>query len=377
MLHVTESLRVQYGGLAVTCARLASHLAQRGVEVSVATIDNRAAGPTVPLDPGVATVRCTPTGPRRLGFSRELDRALAVADPGLLHVHGLWRGYLAQAARYSRSRGRPLIVSAHGMLHRSARRQRSLIKAAVRRLGQDALLGRAACLHATAEEEAEEIRSLRLDLPVAVIPWGVDPPAPAQRRAPAGRVVLFLGRFHATKGVFTLLRAWARAARGAGQARLVLAGYDGDGYRARCEALAASLGVAPSVSFRDAVAGTEREQLFADADVLVLPSPSENFGLVVPEALVRGIPVIATHGSPWRSLTEQRCGWWVAAGDGPLAAALDEALAAAGSDLRAMGERGRRFAGTRFTWPQAAASMCDLYAWALGLAPIPGCLRPT
>jgi len=178
--------------------------------------------------------------------------------------------------------------------------------------------------------------------------------------------VLFLGRFHPTKGLDTLLRAWAGVSRRFPSTQLLLAGYDDGGFRAQFQSLAESLGISPSVSFHGAVDGREREDLFSRSSLLVLPSPSENFGLVVPEALVRGIPVITTRGTPWSAVAAERCGWWVPATEEGIAGALTEALDAPSPDLRAMGDRGREFARAAFAWiaSRRRCSTCMPGPWA-------------
>jgi glycosyltransferase involved in cell wall biosynthesis len=187
--------------------------------------------------------------------------------------------------------------------------------------------------------------------------------------------VLFLGRFHPTKGLETLLRAWARVFRRFPSWRLVLAGYDEGDYKATLTTLAGELGVEQSLSFSGPVEGVERERLLSGASLLVLPSPSENFGFVVPEALARGVPVIATEGAPWSSLNTEACGWWIPVGGEPLAAALADAFSRPPAELRAMGQRGQVFARAHFTWETVIASMLELYAWARGTAPEPSFIQ--
>jgi glycosyltransferase involved in cell wall biosynthesis len=380
VLQVTESLNVRFGGIATAYAQLVNHLACAGVEVIALTVDPEAgdAG-RVPLESRVRAMACRPSRPRRLGYCAGMAKRLDTAPvPAVVHIHGLWRLHAAQVIRYAQRIGAPVVISPHGMLHAAARRQRAIVKRAARRLFQDAVLRRARCLHATAAEEADEIRRLGFDGPIAVIPWGVEaPPARAARAdaasvaSPDSRVVLFLGRFHPTKGLDVLLRAWALAHRRFPSSRLVLAGYDEADYRRRLVALAASLGVSASTTFAGPVEGAAREALFADASVLVLPSPAENFGFVVPEALVRGIPVITTEGTPWSALAAEACGWWIPAGEEPLAAAISAALDQSPDALRAMGDRGRAFARTRFDWDRVSAAMIELYEWTRGNAPEP------
>jgi glycosyltransferase involved in cell wall biosynthesis len=121
--------------------------------------------------------------------------------------------------------------------------------------------------------------------------------------------------------------------------------------------------------------GAEKEKLFSEADLFVLPTYSENFGHVVAEALVRGIPVITTHGAPWRELDETRSGWWVEMGAEPLAGALASALALRDSERDEMGLRGRAMIIERYSWSTTAAKYFQLYRWAAGLAERPPFVR--
>ncbi len=375
--QVCNSLAVTFGGISAACAQLTNHLARAGAQVVAISLDDDRSGPLWPLDAPVEVARCAATWPDRFGYSRELAaRFASLAPPDLVHVHGLWRGHFAQASRYARRDSVPVVVTVHGMLHPPALRQRAAFKRMARWLFQDEVLRTARCLHATAPEEADEIRSLGFDRPIAVIPWGVDLPGAALAdRRPASaddhRVLLFLGRLHPTKGLEALLRAWARVFRRFPSWRLVLAGYDEGHYRATLTALASELGLGESLRFTGPVEGDAREQLLTGAALLVLPSPSENFGFVVPEALARGVPVIATEGAPWSSLNAEECGWWIPIGEETLAATLADALSRPPDALRAMGQRGTRFARAHFTWQTVTASMLELYAWARGAAPQP------
>jgi glycosyltransferase involved in cell wall biosynthesis len=380
--QVCNSFAVTFGGISLACAQLTNHLARAGAGVVAISLDDDRV-PVWPLDAEVVAVRCSASRPHRLGYSRALAaRLAALAPPDLVHLHGLWRLHFAQAARSARRATVPVIVTVHGMLHPPALRQRGAFKRVARWMFQDVVLRTARCLHATAAEEADEIRSLGYDRPIAVIPWGVDMPdeelanrPSAPQTADGRRVLLFLGRMHPTKGLETLLRAWARVFRRVPSWRLVLAGYDEGNYRATLAALAGELGLGDSLSFTGPVEGADRERLLTGAQLLVLPSPSENFGFVVPEALARGVPVIATQGAPWSSLSAEDCGWWIPVGHEPLAATLADALSRPPDTLHEMGQRGRRFARAHFTWQAVTGSMLKLYAWARGAAPEPAFIR--
>jgi glycosyltransferase involved in cell wall biosynthesis len=121
--------------------------------------------------------------------------------------------------------------------------------------------------------------------------------------------------------------------------------------------------------------GTEKEELFKEADLLVLPTMSENFGMVVPEALARGVPVITTKGAPWEILLETRCGWWVELGVEPLAMAIREATALTDEERLRMGRRGRALVQRDYSWGIIAEKMLTTYRWLLGRADRPAWVR--
>src|SRR5205085_8939458 len=97
------------------------------------------------------------------------------------------------------------------------------------------------------------------------------------------------------------------------------------------------------------VEGEAKKELFSNADVVVVPSHSENFGLVVAEALAHGVPVIASRGTPWQRMGEIGCGLWVDNQPESLAQALVDIRK---MPLREMGERGRDWMRREFTWPR-------------------------
>jgi glycosyltransferase involved in cell wall biosynthesis len=378
IIQVSDSLERAFGGTAAACASLSNHLAAGGLDVAVMTPRTTSGAARWPLHPHVTARECRTTGPRgltwRLGPITDAPAVLRSLMPiDVAHIHGLWRMPYLQIARTARACGMPIVVSAHGMLHPAALAQRSLAKRLVRWLVQDPLLlDGARCLHETAAEEADFIRQAGYRGPIAIIPWGIDrPPASPSRAMSDTPLLVFLGRLHPSKGIDTLLAAWARIAAQFPAWRLVIAGYDEGGYRAALESRARELRIAARVTFSGPVTDADREALFDAASIVVLPSPAENFGLVVAEALVRGIPAVATTGAPWRALAEEGCGWLSEPDPGALAATLGEALSTDESTRSVMGARGRRYALPRFDWERVARRMADLYEWVAGRRPPP------
>jgi len=303
---------------------------------------------------------------RRLWRSPALLGALrgAARDADLLHSHGLWAMPNVYPGWVARRASAPLVISPRGTLSPWALNHSKWRKKLFWALAQGRVVEAAACLHATAESEYRDLRSLGLQQPICVIPNGVDV-APLDAPATTGsasRTVLYVGRLHVKKGIDLLLRAWAVVAPALPGWRLRIVGPDDGGYEAPLRRLAASL-AAPRVSFEGAVYGAAKQALYRAASVHVLASHSENFGMTVAEALANGTPVITTRGTPWSGLVSEGCGWWIDIGVEPLVAALREATSVGAEALRERGARGHRWMLRDFSWDRAARDMADVYRW--------------
>jgi glycosyltransferase involved in cell wall biosynthesis len=117
------------------------------------------------------------------------------------------------------------------------------------------------------------------------------------------------------------------------------------------------------IAFVGAVKGQKKWDTYRDADLFVLPSYSENFGMTVAEALASGVPAIVSKGAPWNELEERKVGWWIDLGVDPLASCLDNALRQSPDVLGAMGQRGREWMQAQFSWRHIGGMMAETYAW--------------
>lgn len=161
-----------------------------------------------------------------------------------------------------------------------------------------------------------------------------------------------------------LIEAWARLRPDGWHLRI--AGPDEAGHRAAVEALVVRHGLAEVVSFIGPVKGDAKTDEYRAADLFVLPTHSENFGMVVAEALSYGVPVLTTQGSPWRELETEHCGWWVAPTVDGILAGLSEATATSCKTRFEMGRRGRALIAARYAWGRIAQQFLAAYAGAIG-----------
>lgn len=247
---------------------------------------------------------------------------------------------------------------------------------------QGAIARAATCIHATSNVEYEEIRALGIASPVAIIPNGVDLPQGAHlqinrtsRVEPSNRTLLFFGRISPIKGLETLLSAWSDVASQFPNWSLRIVGPGEPTYTAELRRQVAA-GEMPRVTFEDPIYGDAKWEIYRSADIFVLPSRSENFGLAVAESLASSRPVIVTKGAPWSGVADQGCGWWIDPGEPALTAALRVALATPDDQLLAMGHRGETWVRNAFSWDRIGSQMAEVYAWILGRAERPPFVRP-
>ena len=365
MLHVISSLSRSIGGPARSVQGLVARLNGAGVEAWLATIHH---GEEPWFDGVLHFINCEP-----------FENVLCRAKPDIVHLHGLWNLGLHRCTVICRRWGVPDVIAPRGMLEHWSLQQKWLKKRIARWLYQDRDLKLAAALHATAESEAEQFRKLGFKNPIIVSPNGVNVPKNFSRvERVEKRRVLFVSRMHPKKGVTELVEAWntikhqtLNIKHQTWMCELVYT-VNGDferEYEKKVKARVKELGLEDQFIFTGALNDDEKWAAYARADLFVLPTYSENFGIVVAEALWAGVPVITTKGTPWHELEERKCGKWIdlptacsiPSGWPTLVSALESMVSMSKGELREMGTRGRKLIKEKYTWDAVVKKMIDGY----------------
>lgn len=360
VLHVVPSFypAVAYGGPIQSLLHLCLNLQSTGCDVKVLTTDaHRESRLTSDQqrDPVLSTlnVRFYPRVGRGMVAPALLNvLAEEVRWADVVHLTAVYNFPTLPTLFLARRYAKPLVWSPRGTLQRWAGSRRVLIKSSWERVCRGILPPRTA-LHVTSEEEASQSAPRLGNLPAWLIPNGVDIPVLPTPPSNSGVLtILFIGRLDPKKGIENLIEA--TAALDLANWRLKIAGQGDSAYVAKLRRLATD----PRVEFCGYLEGQQKYQAFANSDMVVVPSYSENFGLVVAETLAHARPVIASRGTPWREVEDRGCGLWVNNDPSSLALAIKKLSQ---SDRIEMGHRGRKWMAADFSWQERARSMVSLY----------------
>jgi len=372
LTHIVPSLESRHGGPSSSVPALAAACAQNGHEVSLlATV----AGAAETRVDGRLTTRIFPRDwPQFLCPSAALNAALTTETSDIVHHHALWLRTLHYAHGAAKARGAKLVISPRGMMSAWAWKHHHWRKQIARALIHPGALAAASGWHATSAEEADDIRRLGFTQPVCVAPNGVRPPAADQliaagagwrERCPViGQrpVALFYSRFHRKKRLRELFHLWLAAPRG--DWVLMLVGVPEEYSVPEIQRWITAAGAEQRVVVYD---GTNLPPPYAVASLFLLPSHSENFGLVIAEAMAAGVPALVTDSTPWTRLNSENRGWCVPWAD--FHRTLQVAMADSPARLFERGQRARAWVLQEFSWEKSARKLADFYEQLLRPAP--------
>ncbi|MEB3209762.1 MAG: glycosyltransferase [Leptolyngbyaceae bacterium] len=388
ILHVIPSISSLLGGPALVALNLTHALQELGVDTDIVTTNFNGDIPLpVSLNQRVhypIEGEGSPTVPiwflpyakpalKEFLFSPELTHWLwhHIHRYDVLDNHYLFSYAPTCAAAIARLKHIPYTVRTMGQLSPWALEQSRLKKQLYTHIVERKNLKKAAAIHCTTLQEANDVRQFGIQTPTVTLPLGVNfptfhPNAKQRLRQTYGvanevPVILFLSRLHYKKRPELLLESLKQLAQQNYVFHLIMAGSGEQSYLDKLKQLTISFDIADRVSFPGFVTGSNKDILLQGSDFFVLPSFSENFGIAVAEALIAKLPVVITPGIQIASDIERANAGIVVSND---LSSLTHAIARllSSPELRqTLGQNGQQFAQARYTWKAIAKELVNVY----------------
>ena len=371
ILHYCARLRLVDGGVVRAVLDLTSALSRVGKSVTLLATE----GDDWPLqDAGVQALLTGTFDRPPIRFSaKRLESLIQHVDSAdVLHLHTPWEPANIQLAKIAIRCGTPYVISSHGMLDDWAMKKSSIKKRLFLRFGGRKMFHQAAAVHCTAQAEKSQIKRWIPKSNFVVVPLVFNPseyihPPPTSDpdkhwppRESERPIILFLSRLHTKKGADRLIRAAAKVVVNH-DARFIIAGSGEPEYELQLQSLVEKLHLTSHVDFVGFVEGDRKIALFRAADLFVLPTSQENFGLVFPEAMACGVPVITTRGVDiWPEL-EQSGGALIVGEDVESVTSAINRMLSDDTATAAMGLAGKNWVEQTFAGDTVANRYIDLY----------------
>lgn len=310
----------------------------------------------------------------RAGFllhSSKAKRALLAENADVLHMEALWRFPHLWMNDWKKCRKSPIVCSPHGMLDTYILQSQGRMKRVVSKLFFQKGLEAVDCYHALCKKELDNIRAYGLKQPVAIIPNGVDLPAPTKQYVKIDNKyhLLYLGRLHKKKGVDLLLKALALVKKENPQIlcpwHIDLVGWDHENCLSELKSIVNKEHLDEIVTFHGGLFGEEKLRMYATSDAYILPSHGEGLPMTVLEAWSWKLPVIMTPQCNLPEGFENRAAIEIQDNVQSVKSGLVRLFNMDEEQRREIGENGYKLVSNDFTWDASARKMIQLYGWLL------------
>lgn len=295
---------------------------------------------------------------------KQFVKLLAEIKPDVVHVNSCWEVLSSYTVFWAKSLHYPVLITTHGMLEPWVLKKnywKKKLPALL--LYQKKALQMADMLIATAESEQKNLLQLGYNLNVKVVPNSVIiDDIPFRTDWNSHNVIFFLALLRPNKGADLLIKAVWKLKEELKGYKVIIGGFGDSDYIETLKRLIEDLGLERIVSLPGGIYDEEKWEYYRMADVFVLPTLNENFGIVIAESLASGTPVITTKGAPWEDIVNWNCGWWIDRDIEHLVKALREFLALSTEQRARMGHNGRRLVEEKYSSRKMAEDMLGLYA---------------
>lgn len=303
-----------------------------------------------------------------IAYSPYLLAVLKKLEPyDIYHCQGVWQYPSFATASFARKIDKPYIITPRGMLYPQLFKNNALAKKIMWSFRLKSDLQKANCIHVTCMEEMEHLRNMGIKAPMAVIPNPLDTEVMEtglMNKQDKKFRIGYLGRIDPRKHIDRLIHVWAKLGSLVEDGELIIIGGGNDEHQSYLEKEVKRLNLS-NVRFTGFLIGREKVEALCSLSYLVVPSDFENFGMIIAEALMHKVPVMASKGTPWQELEEYHCGWWIDNDENSIEAYVKKALFVSEEERVKMGRNGQALIKRNYSKVIIAKKMKLLYEWVL------------
>lgn len=361
LITFITSIDLTSGGPSRSVPMLAKGLAMVGVDVTLMTIRSEQMN-THALDGSSVKLHILDSFD-----TKEVEAYVKAENFDVVQIQSVWDPSYHKLVKIAQKHNIPYLITPRGMLEPWSLSQKKWKKKLAMLLYQKSDLRKASCIFTTADMEAKHVHELGIKVPCSVIPNGIETEGYACRTSMDGvkKQILFLSRVHVKKGIELLIEAYANLYPDFRDWSVVIVGNGEADYIDRLKQKVQSLRLEECIKILPPVFGEAKTKLYQESSIFCLPSYSENFGMVIAEAMSCGVPVITTTNCPWEILNETKTGWCIDLSVENLEKTLREAMSMNASELYDKGQRSSQLVFENFSYKNVAARTKELFEWIL------------
>jgi len=380
ILHVVNSLSPVYGGPAVSVPSLCRELSY--LNCNVYLLSGRLGKLSELEDYGKSTIIERKFNTSELLFlmcGKLPDLSDIPENIDIVHLHEIWPIGNVIIADYAIRKGIKLVVSPRSSLLPNDL-NRTFFKQVKKWIAWNIYFKKkyqsADGMNATALNEFKAIKSIGFKTKAAIIPNGIN--IQEFNNLPDRdlfnkyfpklcdkKILLFFSRIEPKKGLPLLSHAWGRLAAKFPEWHLLIAGPDENKHWKHVHSILNSYDLKDRYTYAGYLSGEARHAVLNAAQLFVLPTYWENFGIVIAEAMMAKTPVITTTETPWEQIVDENCGWIIKPAQDELTNVLNRALRMKDETLSEMGKRGHNFVRNNYNWKDLANKMKEFYEFIL------------
>lgn len=283
--------------------------------------------------------------------------------PDIVHINGCWMLQCSLTIFWAKEKGYPVILSPHGMLEPwDIKKNYWTKKLPALLLYQKRSIQVSNYLVATSDNEKNNLLTLGYNKNIAIIPNGININNIQCKTSWAeNKTILFLALYRKNKGIDLLMESIAKIKDNLKQWKIIIAGIEADYTINDLKVMAKQLGISELINVTGPLFGKQKWEAYEKADLFILPTLNENFGIVIAESYLSGTPVITTKGAPWKLIQDYKCGWWIERTVENLSQAIIEFLSTTPEERMKMGLTGAKLVKENYSSETVVHKMIDLY----------------